>query len=179
MNFPFKLRSTSEFDVVGFGTNAIDYLIRLRDYPKFNSKVEFTSQSMQAGGEVASTLVGLQRLGLRTAYAGRFGSDTNGQIGIQSLIDEGVDMRLPKLSKTPKHRSRSSLSTTKRRAHNSMETRLAACVKKTKAPLAVAPLAKFFISLLMIPPPRLIMAAKAKKDGIVVNASTSTIFLTT
>lgn len=93
MNFPFQLRATGEFDVVGFGTNAVDYLIRLPDYPQFNSKVEFTSQSILAGGEVASTLVGLQRLGLRTAYAGRFGSDANGQIGLNSLIDEGVNLR--------------------------------------------------------------------------------------
>jgi sugar/nucleoside kinase (ribokinase family) len=91
MNFPFQLREKCEFDVVGFGTNAIDYLIRLRGFPQFNSKVEFTSYSMQAGGEVASTLVGLERLGFKTAYAGRFGSDANGEIGLRSLIDEGVD----------------------------------------------------------------------------------------
>lgn len=91
MNFPFQLRAASEFDVVGFGTNAVDYLIRLPEYPRFNSKVEFTSQSTLAGGEVASTLVGLRRLGLSTAYAGRFGSDANGEIGMRSLSDEGVD----------------------------------------------------------------------------------------
>lgn len=93
MNFPFQLRSDTEFDVVGFGTNAIDHLIRLAEYPHFMSKAEFSSHSMQAGGEVASTMVGLQRLGHNTAYAGRFGPDTNGEIGIQSLIDEGVDTR--------------------------------------------------------------------------------------
>lgn len=93
MNFPFRLRATSDFDVVGFGTNAVDYLIRLPVYPPFNSKVEFTSLTMLAGGEVASTLVGLRRLGWSAAYAGRFGSDANGKIGIGSLIDEGVDTR--------------------------------------------------------------------------------------
>jgi sugar/nucleoside kinase (ribokinase family) len=93
MNFPFQVRETSEFDVVGFGTNAVDHLIRLPEYPQFNSKVEFTSHTLQAGGEVASTLVGLQRLGFKTAYGGRFGSDANGTLGLQSLIDEGVDTR--------------------------------------------------------------------------------------
>jgi sulfofructose kinase len=44
-----------------------------------------------AGGEVASTTVGLQRLGMKTAYAGRFGSDQAGEFGIASLVDEGVD----------------------------------------------------------------------------------------
>jgi sugar/nucleoside kinase (ribokinase family) len=36
-------------------------------------------------------MVGLQRLGLRTAYAGRFGSDTEGQFGLAALKAEGVD----------------------------------------------------------------------------------------
>jgi sugar/nucleoside kinase (ribokinase family) len=93
MKFPFQLRAGSEFDVVGFGTNAVDYLIQLPEYPQFNSKAEFTSYSLQAGGEVASTMVGLQRLGRKTAYAGRFGADANGEIGKRSLIEEGVDVR--------------------------------------------------------------------------------------
>lgn len=93
MKFPFQLRENCVFDVVGFGTNAVDYLIRLPEYPQFNSKTELSSQSLQAGGEVASTLVGLQRLGFKTTYAGRFGSDANGEIGMRSLIDEGVDVR--------------------------------------------------------------------------------------
>lgn len=91
MKFPFQLRANSEFDVVGFGTNAVDHLVRLPRYPQFNSKTELNSHSVQAGGEVASTLVGLQRLGFKTAYAGRFGTDANGELGLRSLIDEGVD----------------------------------------------------------------------------------------
>ncbi len=91
MEFTFKLLTDTEFDVVGFGTNAVDHLICVPEYPVFDSKVELSSYSMQAGGEVASTLVGLQRLGFRTAYAGRFGNDKEGKFGLQSLIDEGVD----------------------------------------------------------------------------------------
>jgi sugar/nucleoside kinase (ribokinase family) len=34
----------------------------------------------------------MQRLGMRTAYAGRFGSDAEGSFGLQSLRDEGVDV---------------------------------------------------------------------------------------
>ncbi len=29
MNFPFKLLRNEDFDAVGFGTNAVDYLIRV------------------------------------------------------------------------------------------------------------------------------------------------------
>ena len=92
MRFPFKLRTANDFDVVGFGTNAIDYLIRVPEYPAFNSKVELSEYSWEPGGEVASTMAGLQRLGLKTAYAGRFGGDEAGTTGLKSLIEEGVNV---------------------------------------------------------------------------------------
>jgi sugar/nucleoside kinase (ribokinase family) len=37
-------------------------------------------------------MVALQRLGLKTVYAGRFGSDAEGNFGLQSLKDEGVSV---------------------------------------------------------------------------------------
>lgn len=92
MQFPFKLSDDKEFDVLGFGTNAVDYLITVSSYPAFNSKVELDHYTETAGGEIASTMAGLQRLGMKTAYAGRFGSDRAGEIGLESLVDEGVDV---------------------------------------------------------------------------------------
>jgi sulfofructose kinase len=92
MKFPFQLSNTAEFDAVGFGTNAVDHLIQVPKYPRFNSKIEFEHYTKEPGGEVATTIVGLQRLGLRTAYAGRFGDDEEGEIGLRSLTVEGVDV---------------------------------------------------------------------------------------
>ena len=92
MKFPFQITTANDFDAVGFGTNAVDYLIQVPAYPAFNSKVELSGYSQAAGGEVASTMAGLQRLGFRTAYSGRFGGDEAGKMGLQSLIDEGVDV---------------------------------------------------------------------------------------
>lgn len=91
MHFPFQLVPTADLDAVGFGTNAVDHIIRVPEYPAFDSKVKLTAYQKEAGGEVASTVVGLQRLGLRTAYAGRFGTDAEGTFGLQTLINEGVD----------------------------------------------------------------------------------------
>ena len=87
-----KFGSDREFDVVGFGTNAVDFLISVPSYPDFSSKIELTDYVQAAGGEVATTMVGLQRLGLSTAYIGRFGNDAAGKIGSLSLTDEGVDI---------------------------------------------------------------------------------------
>ena len=92
MQFPFELNLEKELDVLGFGTNAVDFLIRVPEYPAYDSKVELTDYIRAAGGEVASTVAGLTRLGLRTAYAGRFGDDEAGDIGWQTLVDEGVEM---------------------------------------------------------------------------------------
>ena len=92
MQFPFQLARDREFDCVGFGTNAVDYLIEVPEYPVFNSKVELNKYTQAAGGEVATTMVGLQRLGMKTAYVGRFGDDPAGSFGLKSLSDEGVNI---------------------------------------------------------------------------------------
>jgi len=93
MKFPFDLPENREFDVVGFGTNAVDYLIQVPEYPSFNSKIELSDYIQAAGGEVATTMVGLRRLGLKTCYIGRFGADKEGDFGLQTLRDEQVDVR--------------------------------------------------------------------------------------
>jgi sugar/nucleoside kinase (ribokinase family) len=97
MRFPLNIPDGAEFDVLGFGTNAVDFLITVPNYPDFGSKVELENYIRSAGGEVATTMVGLQRLGMRTSYAGRFGDDDAGRFGWKSLLDEGVDLDLSKV----------------------------------------------------------------------------------
>src|SRR5688500_18065393 len=92
MRFPLNIPAEATFDVLGFGTNAVDFLISVPEYPNFGSKVELTSYVRKAGGEIATTMVGLQRLGMRTSYAGRFGDDDAGRFGIRTLEEEGVDL---------------------------------------------------------------------------------------
>lgn len=92
MQFPFKVSENKEFDAVGFGTNAVDYLIVVPEYPQFNSKIELSNYHQLAGGEIASTMAGLRRLGMKTAYVGRFGDDAAGDFGLKTLRDEGVDV---------------------------------------------------------------------------------------
>ena len=91
MRFPFQLKPRETFDAVGFGLNAVDHLIVVPEYPSFDSKVRFLEHQQTPGGQVATTMVALQRLGLRTAYAGRFGSDAEGQFGFAALAAEGVN----------------------------------------------------------------------------------------
>ena len=91
MNFPFRLPIKRQFDVVGFGLNAVDHLIVVPEYPGFDTKVRLLEHQQTTGGQTATTMVALQRLGLSTAYAGRFGSDAEGRFGFESLKSECVD----------------------------------------------------------------------------------------
>lgn len=96
MQFPFEIRHGRRFDVLGFGTNAVDFLITVPEYPAFAGKVELREYVREAGGEIASTMVGLRLLGLTTAYAGSFGDDDAGRFGLETLEKEGVDASFSK-----------------------------------------------------------------------------------
>ena len=92
MRIPLTLPKNRNFDVVGFGLNAVDHLIVVPEYPAFDTKLRFIEHRKSAGGQTASTLVALQRLGFQTAYVGRFGSDEEGNYGRHSLENEGVNL---------------------------------------------------------------------------------------
>jgi sulfofructose kinase len=77
---------------VGFGENAVDHLVVVPAYPEFDTKTRLVDYALSAGGQIASAMAGLRRLGLRAAYAGRFGSDEPGRFGFESLRAEGVNV---------------------------------------------------------------------------------------
>lgn len=92
MNLPFALPAERRFDVLGFGTNAVDYLITVDEFPRFAGKAAFDTCTIAPGGEVASTVYALARLGMKTAYVGAFGGDEAGVIGRASLADADIDL---------------------------------------------------------------------------------------
>ena len=97
MRFPIKIANDKQFDCVGFGLNAVDHLIVVPEYPAFDTKMRLLEHKQSAGGQTASAIVALQRLGLKTAYAGRFGSDAEGHFGLASIRDEGVDVQFAEI----------------------------------------------------------------------------------
>jgi sulfofructose kinase len=92
VQIPLQLPAQRDFDVVGFGLNAVDHLIVVPEYPAFDTKTRFNEYEKSAGGQTATAMVGLKRLGFKTAYAGRFGSDEDGRFGRLSLEYEGVNL---------------------------------------------------------------------------------------
>lgn len=97
MKFPFTVPNRREFDAAGFGLNAVDHLIVVPEYPAFDSKMRLLKHTQSPGGQAASTMVGLKRLGLRTAYAGKFGSDAEGKFGFAALESEQVNVEFAKV----------------------------------------------------------------------------------
>lgn len=92
MHFPLTLPADKQFDAVGFGLNAVDHLIVVPEYPAYDTKIRLLDHKQSAGGQTATAMVALRRLGLKTAYAGRFGSDEEGHFGLQTLKDDDVNV---------------------------------------------------------------------------------------
>src|SRR6185295_3408266 len=92
MRFPLTLPADKPFDAVGFGLNAVDHLIVVPEYPAFDTKMRLLEHKQSAGGQTATAMVALRRLGLKTAYAGRFGSDQEGVFGLKTLKDDDVNV---------------------------------------------------------------------------------------
>jgi sulfofructose kinase len=92
MKFPIEPPVNKPFDAVGFGLNAVDHLIVVPRYPEFDTKMRLIEHQQSAGGQAATAMVALQRLGLNTAYAGRFGSDNEGRFGLETLKADNVNV---------------------------------------------------------------------------------------
>ncbi len=80
-----------DFDCLGFGICAADYLCLVPEYPKLDEKTETVQFSKQGGGPVATALVTLARMNYQTAFIGKIGSDFNGQFVIEQFAEEGVN----------------------------------------------------------------------------------------
>lgn len=80
------------FDVVGVGYCSEDTLICVDRYPARNSKAEVSRLDRSGGGQVATALVALARLGLRVAFHGRVGDDEPGRRALDLLARDGVDV---------------------------------------------------------------------------------------
>lgn len=91
MRFPFRLNANREFDCIGFGENAYDHLLVANRFPRPDTKTPLKAHTEEPGGQIASAMVGVARLGHRTSYVGRFGTDEAGRRSRESLVAEGVD----------------------------------------------------------------------------------------
>ncbi len=84
--------ASPRFDAVGIGLNSVDLLCVVERYPAFNTKSGLLEVARQGGGQAATAMAALARLGLRTAYIGAVGDDEEGVFSLGSLRGAGVNV---------------------------------------------------------------------------------------
>ena len=83
---------SAEFDVVGFGLNAVDHLCFVSEFPERDTKPRVDEFVRSPGGQAASAMVVCSRFGLKTKYVGKVGGDETGAFSLESIRAEGVDV---------------------------------------------------------------------------------------
>jgi ribokinase len=76
--------------VAGLGQCSLDFIAQVAEYPLEDTKEEALSVVVQGGGPVATALVSLSRLGLKTFFAGVVSDDEAGREIKRGLSAEGV-----------------------------------------------------------------------------------------
>jgi sugar/nucleoside kinase (ribokinase family) len=84
--------SSGEFDVVGFGLNAVDHLCFVPQFPDQGAKPRVSRFMRTPGGQAASAMVFCSRMGLSTKYVGKVGGGEIGRFSLDSIESEGVDV---------------------------------------------------------------------------------------
>lgn len=79
-------------DILVIGGANTDYFVKAKDLPKAGETVMGDEFRMASGGKGANQAVAAARLGARTAFVGRLGSDPRGSDIVASLAAEGVDV---------------------------------------------------------------------------------------
>jgi len=88
-------------DCLGMGIVPLDLLFYVNKYPQAGQKIDADNFYMQGGGPVPNVLIGLSRMGYKTALIAAVGDDLFGKIGIEELKKEGVDHRLVMVKNKP------------------------------------------------------------------------------
>jgi len=81
-----------DFDCLGFGICALDYLSILDHYLGLDEKVDVLASSVQGGGPVPTAMATMAKLGAEVAFVGKIGDDYEGMIICRELEKFGVDV---------------------------------------------------------------------------------------
>lgn len=82
-------------DVVGVGANSVDYVAVVPEFPQPTStlsKLRITRHAVLCGGQMATALATCASFGMRASYVGATGSDANGRLVRDSLVQLDIDI---------------------------------------------------------------------------------------
>ena len=80
------------FDVIGLGYATFDFLGIVSEMPKFDDEIKMSETSQQGGGEVATALVALAKLGSSVGFIGKVGDDLIGEYIQQDFNNYEIDI---------------------------------------------------------------------------------------
>ena len=177
MKFPIEAPAGKSFDAVGFGLNAVDHLIVVAEYPAFDTKMRLIEHQQSAGGQTATAMVALRRLGLNTAYAGRFGSDPEGQFGLETLKTDGVNVEFAEVVQGARNQI-AFITVDARSGERTIvwdrDDRLA--YKPEEAPVEFGPLGRVLHLDAHDPPACVRLAKAARESGTIVSADIDNVY---
>lgn len=78
---------------IGFGALNLDKIYRVDKIPGKDEEGFVKDLQLYPGGSAANTIVGLARLGIKTAYIGKVGDDLEGKILLEDLKKEGIETK--------------------------------------------------------------------------------------
>ncbi|HUI73887.1 MAG TPA: carbohydrate kinase family protein [Candidatus Acidoferrum sp.] len=88
-------------DVTGLGENAVDIVLRLRQFPAPDGKVEIHSVTTRLGGQIATALAAIRMWGLKVRYIGSAGDDSSAELHAKEFARLGAEVHLRTIRHTP------------------------------------------------------------------------------
>ena len=79
-------------DVLVLGSTAVDHILLVEEFPRWDEVVPVNRFSLEPGGSGANVAYDLARLGVKVAFIGKVGGDSWADFCISSLRDAGVDV---------------------------------------------------------------------------------------
>lgn len=85
-------KTNNSVDCLGLGIVPLDLLFLVDQYPEPGTKINGLSLTIQGGGPIPNTLIGLTRFGFKTSLIAAIGDDPFGKLGKEEIEKENVDI---------------------------------------------------------------------------------------
>ena len=86
-----KTRQANQIDCLGMGIIPLDLLFEVSKFPNPGEKIDGLSLTIQGGGPVPNTLIGLTKFGYKTGLIAAVGNDIFGKMSIDEIKKQKVD----------------------------------------------------------------------------------------
>ena len=75
------------FDIIGWGALNVDRLCQVNKFAPEDGETFIYNETKTCGGSAANTIIGTSKLGLNTGYIGKIGTDTNGKMMKEMVLE--------------------------------------------------------------------------------------------